>query len=112
MGIDNDSAVNAIIRGRGKTKTANLIVAAIWRAVTTFALNIWVEYIRSKQNIADLPSRACYQIIPNHLYNAREVPREFLRVMHDITSVQYYACTGVPHNKQYDGLCPILDEDI
>ena len=56
---DNSGAVAAIVRGNCTTKAGKMLTAVFWAIAAFYGTPIWVEEVRSKFNIADLPSRAC-----------------------------------------------------
>ena len=61
--IDNTGALASLIKGYARAADLAKIVHAF--AVTNLALSclIWFEYVRSKANIADLPSRGDFELL-------------------------------------------------
>ena len=55
--IDNSEAQAAIVNGSAKNHVVNEIAAEIWNFCALYDIGLWVERVRSKSNIADLPSR-------------------------------------------------------
>jgi hypothetical protein len=55
--IDNTSAVSALIKGYSGKPDSALIVHAFHAWNLGLKASVWLEYVRSKANIADLPSR-------------------------------------------------------
>jgi hypothetical protein len=55
--IDNQAALNMIIKGWSRAEDANVHIDYIWNQVATLDACIHWSYVRSKSNIADGPSR-------------------------------------------------------
>ena len=70
--VDNKAAQSALISGSGASDLANQICAAFWALAASAGINVWVEWVSSKLNIADSPSRAC-----NVPRNDNEVTEQF-----------------------------------
>ena len=54
---DNEGAKGVIIRGSCKTATGRSLSSVFWLVAATFANPIWVEFVKSKCNLADKFSR-------------------------------------------------------
>ena len=65
LNIDNQAAMHSLIRGNSKQDTAAKLCQATWFAPTTLKTSSapisWLEYVPSHLNIADRPSRICYE---------------------------------------------------
>ena len=58
--VDNDSARHALIRGGSPSSASAYLVSAFWKAETALLAYVWVERVPSASNIADGPSRLCF----------------------------------------------------
>ena len=61
---DNLGARGAIIRGTCKTRLGRALSSYLWKMASIDSTLIWVEYVKSKLNVADAPSRACVENNP------------------------------------------------
>ena len=81
--VDNQAALAALISGNGDSDLANQICGAFWALAASAAINVWIEYVPSKLNVADAPSRACDVLRnDNEITNSFEnvpMPLEFLQ---------------------------------
>ena len=74
--VDNTSAVAGLRKGYSSRADTALILISFWLLITILRCNPWFEYVPSKLNIADLPSRGDTE----HLLdccNMTEVPYVF-----------------------------------
>ena len=55
--IDNSGVQAAMIAGNSDCKATNMISSEIWLLAAELDICLWVERVRSKSNIADVPSR-------------------------------------------------------
>ena len=55
--VDNFSAVAALVKGYARAIDSARIVHAFWALVAALGFIPWLSYIRTKGNIADVPSR-------------------------------------------------------
>eukprot|EP00965_Chrysotila_dentata_P055245 1833371-Pleurochrysis_carterae.AAC.1 len=49
------------------------IVHAVWALACGLDISCWFEYINSEANVADLPSRGCFDFLQNSLNLAQKV---------------------------------------
>ena len=70
--VDNTSAVAALVKGYSQQPDSVRILHALWTLVAGLGCAPWFKYVRSKANVADLPSRGNLDYITNVL-KAREV---------------------------------------
>jgi len=68
--IDNTSAIAALVKGYSKKMDSGMIVNATHAALLGLGAEVYFDYVRSKRNVADWPSRG-------------EVPRT-VRVLQEI----------------------------
>ena len=71
--VDNSSAVAALVKGYSQQPDSVHILHAMWALVASLACAPWFKFVRSKANVADLPSRGQLEFITNVL-KARKVP--------------------------------------
>ena len=55
--VDNQPALNAIIRGSSKQDDLNSLVGSVWYGCASMLQSYWGQYVRSKANLSDGPSR-------------------------------------------------------
>ena len=55
--IDNISSMSALIKGYARAVDSGLVVNAFHATNAVLQVDVWFEYVRSKANVADLPSR-------------------------------------------------------
>ena len=55
--IDNTSAVGAFRKGSSRKADINAIVGSVWMLSHRHHIEIFIHWVPSKYNIADLPSR-------------------------------------------------------
>jgi len=60
---DNKCANGAAIKGYSKAKDLALIVHALHRRLSESQIRLWIEFVPSKGNIADLPSRGDFALL-------------------------------------------------
>ena len=60
---DNKGAEGALRKSSSKSDDHNLIVHGVWLFAACNNFSIWVERVPSHENIADEPSRECYQLL-------------------------------------------------
>ena len=56
--VDNQDAQAALISGGGESDISAQICAAFGALAASVGVNVWIEYVPSRLNIADAPSRA------------------------------------------------------
>ena len=61
--VDNQPALNAIIRGGSKQDDLNSLVGSVWYGCASRLQSYWGQYVRSKANISDGPSRQEFQLM-------------------------------------------------
>ena len=61
--VDNQPALNSIIRGSSKQDDLNSLVGSVWYGCASKLQSYWGQYVRSKTNIADGPSRQEFQLM-------------------------------------------------
>ena len=59
--VDNQAAVNAMIKGITTSDLAGVLINLFWNVASRGSTRWWVEYVNAKSNIADYPSRQCDQ---------------------------------------------------
>ena len=57
VGIDNNAALVALLKGHGSCPLASRIVGHFWSAFSESKSLVWVDRVRSSANKADMPSR-------------------------------------------------------
>ena len=65
--IDNSSAVAALVKGYSQKPDSAHILHALWALVCGLSCAPWFEFVRTKANVADLPSRGELEYITNVL---------------------------------------------
>jgi hypothetical protein len=55
--VDNTSAVAGLLKGYSSVADSARIVHAFWAIASALGSDVWFEYVPSKANIADAPSR-------------------------------------------------------
>ena len=55
--MDNTSALYGLVKGYSRVPMSSSIIAAVHTAALRYDLQLWFNYVASKANIADLPSR-------------------------------------------------------
>ena len=58
--VDNDAARHALIKGYTSSLASARLVASFWEGEAALASYCWVERVPSPSNIADGPSRLCF----------------------------------------------------
>ena len=61
--IDNQSALNMVIKGWSPCEDANMILHELWLLLARRGVSTHFEYVQSKANLADGPSRGCTQLL-------------------------------------------------
>ena len=61
--VDNQPALNAIIRGSSKQDDLNSLVGSVWYGCASKLQSYWGQYVRSKANLSDGPSRQEFQLM-------------------------------------------------
>ena len=57
--VDNKAAVAALVKGNPTSKLGSLLTALFWNLATRGTTTWWAEYVHTKSNHADQPSRNC-----------------------------------------------------
>ena len=70
---DNLGARGAVIRGTCKTRVGRALSSYLWRMMSLNSTLVWIEFVRSKLNVADAPSRSCVEDNPVNKFT-RGVP--------------------------------------
>jgi len=113
--VDNQSSLQAIIRGKGNSKRANRIIATIWRIIVENKFFPWVEYIRSEFNLADGPSRLCGKEKKNDgTFRYVDTPVLFKRVSATPETMDSAGLHGTHHLPYCSDIwrCPIEYKDL
>jgi len=55
--IDNASALAAIVKGYSSSVDSARVVHSFWALVSGLCADVWMVYVRSEANVADMPSR-------------------------------------------------------
>ena len=55
--IDNNTAASALIRGDCAHPTLAAMVCVFWEIAEAYSIDIWIGRVKSKLNIADIPTR-------------------------------------------------------
>ena len=55
--IDNNNALQALVRNTARPTVIQCMVALIWHRIRDFRITPWSERVQSKRNLADLPTR-------------------------------------------------------
>ena len=63
MLIDNTCALHMAIKGGSKCSDANELLHSMWLIIATHSMHIRFEYVESKKNMADGPSRGSLDIV-------------------------------------------------
>ena len=61
--IDNTGAVAALVKGYASAPDSARILHAFIALTLAMGMAIWFEYVPSKANIADLPSRLAFELL-------------------------------------------------
>eukprot|EP00435_Cladocopium_sp_Y103_P073476 s702_g43.t2 len=61
--IDNESVRLALLRGSGETKVAQAVAKHVMDAEFSFGTRSWYARVASHSNIADPPSRGCFDVL-------------------------------------------------
>ena len=61
--IDNTTALACLVKGYARQPDAVSIVGAVWRWLLDHVAEAYFEYVPSKCNIADGPSRGSWQLM-------------------------------------------------
>jgi len=69
---DNVAANSAIIKGGSSAPDMARIVAALHIRLVRQSIRLWIEFVKSEANLADLPSRGQFDLI--RAMGARRVP--------------------------------------
>ena len=69
--IDNDSAAANLVRGYSPKVDSSALVGEYWLTAAQLGVDIYIDRVESKSNLADGPSRFDLDIM--HLYNAHRV---------------------------------------
>lgn len=72
--IDNTSAMAALAKGYSRAIDSARIVHAFHSWNVGAGVSVWFEYVRSKANIADMPSRGAFEML--HAMGSVEVAVE------------------------------------
>ena len=73
--VDNQPALRAIVKGSSKQVDLNSLVGSVWYTCANRLASYWGQYVRSKSNLADGPSRRDYRLVKQ--LGAQEVPFEY-----------------------------------
>ena len=76
--VDNKPALQSIVKGSSKQGDLNGLVGALWYACAGRLQSYWGQYVRSKANLADGPSREEYTLVRQ--LGAQRVEFEFDRL--------------------------------
>jgi hypothetical protein len=63
--VDNTSAIYCAIKDYSKSPDSARIVHCIHAILVAFDINVWFEYVPSKENISDGPSRGACELVTN-----------------------------------------------
>ena len=72
--VDNDSAAANLVRGYSPKVDSSALVGEYWLTAAKFGIDIYIDRVESKSNLADGPSRFDWSSLK--LYNARHVQAE------------------------------------
>ena len=99
MWIDNLSAKYGLQKGYSKVPDSGRIINAFRIKQAALGMRIWFEYIPTKQNIADLPSRGklCELF---EVYNALSAGGEWEEVVYSDCKVPEFSSWNVPPPQQ------------
>ena len=61
---DNLGARGAVVRGTCKTQVGRALSSYLWKMASLNSTLIWIEFVKSKLNVADAPSRSCIENNP------------------------------------------------
>ena len=80
---DNQGTNGAVIRGSCKTAIGRALISCIWTTAAANNVPVWIEYVNTKLNWADPPSRNCHLCeTPSQLgANFPGVPASFHRIL-------------------------------
>ena len=106
---DNEGANAAAIRGSCRTEVGRLLSSLLWRVAAEPNSPIWIEYVRSKLNVADAPSRYCPDSTPgNNLVGSMPsqiLPRRFTQAVCSLENLRGMGiCSATDHPTQRE--CP------
>ena len=54
---DNMGAIGTVVRGARRTRLGRTLVSVFWTIAATYGTTVWAEYVASKLNCSDAPSR-------------------------------------------------------
>ena len=57
--VDNKAAVSALVKGSSTSKLGTVLVNLFWNVAARGSIRWRVEYVNTKSNAADFPSRIC-----------------------------------------------------
>ena len=73
--VDNEPALGGIIKGCSKQPDLNNLIGALWFQAAHKVRQYFGRYVPSKSNLADGPSRRCYQLMKQ--LGARRITFDF-----------------------------------
>lgn len=65
--IDNASALAAIVKGYSSSEDSARVVHSFWALVSGLSSDVWMVYVRSEANVADMPSRGDFSYVTSEL---------------------------------------------
>ena len=68
--IDNENAINAVIKCNSKSDVITAMDHLIWHRIRQLGLTQWFEWVPSNRNIADLPTRGVR--LPFHVEESKQ----------------------------------------
>ena len=72
--VDNDAARAALVKGTTKVRPSARIVSKFWEAAASHEVYAWIDRVPSASNVADGPSRGCFEWLVKKGYTRAEVP--------------------------------------
>ena len=76
--VDNQAAVAALIKGSSSSDLAGVLVNLFWNVAARGNTRRWIEYVNTKSNTADYPSRLCAMPAETASHRTQgEAPRKF-----------------------------------
>ena len=107
---DNLGARGAVVRGTCRAQLGRALSSYLWRMAETNSTLIWIEFVKSKLNVADAPSRACIEDKPvNEFTNGApltEPPSKFFERFGSEENLVNLGMNPKPTNKA-DWNCPV-----